>query len=205
MSRCIPAAAVAALLLWPSACPAAEEPAGGNNVDTLLAAFLEKSSKATYVKVFEAVTSHSTYDPYSGDLDEAYVLVEKKDFKEAQARLAAAMPNLLLSPRAHILARRVAEGLGDAAEAKRQDQIARKCLEGILSTGRGDSPASPCLVTRTSDEYDVLRSLKRDTSFQSLRSVEGRHFDVFRYGEGKEMWFDITVVFQALNKRIRQE
>lgn len=168
-------------------------------------AMLAKPSRANYLRVFEAVTSAPSYDPYSEDLDEAFELVDKGDFGAARAKLRAAMPNLLLSPRAHTLAALVAEKLGDKDEARRQGEIAQKCLEAIKSTGDGSSDRKAFLVTRPSDEYDVLRSLSVGFRAQSLQKLQGRHYDVFRCDDGERRWFDITVAFKALGKKIRQQ
>jgi hypothetical protein len=128
--------------------------------------------------------------------------VKAKKFKEAQEKLEKAMPNLLLSPRAHGMAAMAADGLDDAAKAKAEREAAAKCVEGMLSTGDG-SADKPFLVTRVSDEYDLLRHLKKARTSQGLRHKDGKSFDVMSCTDGTEVWFDITVVFGSLSKRLK--
>jgi len=170
----------------------------------LFAAFLEKPGKETYLAVFKAVTEAKSYDPYSTDLDDAWGLVREQKFRDAQEKLDKAMPNLLLSPRAHTLAAMAAEGLGEAEKGKAERDAAAKCVQGMLATGDG-SADKPYLVTRVSDEYDLLRHLKRAKTSQGLKHKGDKAFDVMQCADGSEVWFDITVVFGSLSRRFRQK
>lgn len=168
----------------------------------LFAKFLEKPGKETFLAVFKAVTEAESYNPYSTDLDDVWPLIKEKKLKEAQAKLDKAMPNLLLSPRAHRFAALAADGLGDAAKAKAELEASDKCLQGVLATGDG-SPDKPYLVSRVSDEYDLLRHLKKPRTTQGLRHKEGKAFDVMQWPDGSEVWFDITVVFGSLSRKLK--
>ncbi len=172
-------------------------------------ALLDSPGKATYLKVHAALTSHPEYNPYSRDLGQVGELIGQGRYREARAKLDAAMPNLILSPRAHGYGRVVAEKLGDAEEARRRDAVAQKCVEGILSTGEG-SPDAPFVVSRVSDEYDVLRQLNKRMSFQSLKHVDDeergkRAYDVIRCTDQSEVWFDVTTVLEVLQRRLNKE
>ena len=182
---------------------------GADEIQPLFQAFLEKPSKGSYLKVFEAVISHPKYDPYSNDLHEIGQLVKKGQFKEAQAKLDESIPNLLLSPRAHLKASLAAEGLGNADKAAQQQGIAVKCIEGILSTGNG-SKAAPYVVARPSDEYDVLRHLGRKRAFRefSKPKPEGKPLDIWHCAdnaEPAEVHFDITAPYEKISRRLRRE
>ena len=181
---------------------AATIPAAAGEAEELFAKFLEKPGRETYLAVFKAVTEAESYDPYSMELNGAWDLIKERKFKEAQEKLEKAMPNLLLSPRAHSMAAMAAEGLDDAAKAKAEREAAAKCLDGMLATGDG-SPDKPYLVTRVSDEYDLLRHLKKARTSQGLRHKGGKAFDVMSCADGTEVWFDITVVFGSLSKRLK--
>ena len=168
----------------------------------LFAAFLEKPGKESYLKVFAAVTSDKSYDPYSTDLDDAWDLVKEKKFREALEKLDKGMPNLLLSPRAHRFAAMAAHSLGNDDRAKVEFDIADKCAQGMLATGDG-SADKPYLATRVSDEYDLLRHLKKMRKTQGLKHKDGKAFDVMQCADGTEVWFDITVVFGSLSNKLK--
>jgi hypothetical protein len=183
---------------------------GADDVQKEFDAFLQSPSKESYRKVFAILAADPKYNPYSGDLDEVGELLEKNEFRRARERLQQSMPNLLLSPRAHRYASLAAEGLGETEEAKRRDEVAAKCLRGIMSTGDG-TQRNPYLVSRTSDEYDVLRSLKKQMRFQDFNKVEkegdgGRtdysYYDVLKCVDGSQVWFDVTVAYRSLGRRI---
>jgi hypothetical protein len=184
--------------------------------------FLEKPTKENYLQVLDALCRHPAYDPYSHELEEVAHLLEQRRYEEAKAKLDAAMPNLLLSPRAHNYYRVIAEAAGDTQEAQRRDQIAQKCLQGIQATGQGmvdvaggepkqdQLPAAPFQVARVSDEYDLLRALGKRARVlsQSLRRINDRWYDVLRCsdeaGNVFHVWFDVTRPMAALRRHIQQ-
>lgn len=163
------------------------------------AAFLKKPTRENYLRVYKTVTSHPKYAPYSRDLDDVSKLLGQKKYQEALKKLDAAMPNLLLSPRAHKYAGSAASGAGDAERGKKEFSIASQCIKGILSTGDG-SEEKPYLVTRVSDEYDVLRHLKKATQIQGLIFKDGKSYDRIQCTDGSGVWFDITAPFGRLGK-----
>ncbi len=181
---------------------AAATPSLAGEAQELFAKFIEKPGKETYLAVFKAVTEAESYNGYSMELEDVAGLVKGKKFKEAQGRLEKAMPNLLLSPRAHLWAALAAEGLREEEKAKAEREAAQKCIQGMLATGDG-SPEKPYLVTRVSDEYDLLRHLNKERNVQKLRHKDGKAFDVMQCADGSEVWFDITVVFGSMVKRLK--
>jgi hypothetical protein len=132
-----------------------------------------------------------TYNPLAGDVEAAARLLADGDAARAWETLVPAMANHLLSPRAHLLLAAAAERLGEAEEARRRRDLAAACLRGILATGDGTAQR-PYLVTRVSDEYDILDHVGARWTRQSLRRHGGRACEVFDLEGGGEVWFDIT-------------
>jgi hypothetical protein len=170
----------------------------------LLAAFQKEPNRENFVGLRAAVVAAPSYSPYSFDLDEIGDLAKKEQFAEVQTRLKAAMPNLLLSPRAHLLASRAAERLGDARTAEKERSLIAACFKGILSTGDG-SREKPYLVTRVSDEYDVLGYLKKRSKQQAIVRVGDKQLDRFDCTDGSVCCFDVTEVFGSLMRRAPQK
>jgi hypothetical protein len=169
-------------------------------VNRAFEAFVAKPTKENCLQAFQQTTAAENYEPYSIELDEIKDLVEDHKFPEAQARLKKAMPGQLLSPQAHFLASRVARSLGDATTAEKETSLGKKCLEGILSTGNG-SAEKPYLVTRVSDEYDVLRELKKFSRQQAVLHKNGKVLDRIQCSDGTELWFDVTAAFTSLQRK----
>jgi len=183
----------------------AKKPAGQSEaINQQFAEFLKNPSEANFLKVHRLVVSHASYAPYSSDLDDVTDLLEQKKYKEAQAMLTKAMPNLLLSPRAHRHLAAAAKALGDEAAAQRETAAAEKCIQGLLATGDG-TQQRPIVVTRASDEYDVVHGLKKKVFGQGLRMKEGKSFDVLQCSGGSEMWFDVTAPFGTMVKSLKVE
>ncbi|MEL6108499.1 MAG: DUF4919 domain-containing protein [Planctomycetota bacterium] len=155
------------------------------------AALIDSPNRESYIKVYESLVRSEAYNPYSNEVDEAYELFEDGKATEARAKLQDAMGNLILSPRAHDFLGFLYHQLGDEQKAEMELRVSFACILGILATGDGSSE-KPYLVARTSDEYDVLRHLKKQFRQQSLIEREGKHFDKIECADGSEYWFDIT-------------
>jgi hypothetical protein len=166
-------------------------------VNRAFEAFVKAPTKENFLRAYQATTTAENYNPYSTELDDIRGLVEEHKFAEAQARLKKAMPGQLLSPRAHFLASQVAGGLGDATTAKEETSLGKKCLEGILSTGNGGAE-KPYLVTQVSDEYDVLRQLRKFSRQQAVLNENGKVLDRIQCSDGTELWFDVTTAFRSM-------
>jgi hypothetical protein len=182
------------LSLAPLACAAdkpAKKPPEPGNPEADFAAFLKSPGRETFLRAQKSLAASPAYAPRSPEFDEVEKLLQDKDYAQAKEVLDAAMPNLLLSPRAHSYAADVAKGLGDGPAAKKEADIAAKLLEGLLSTGDG-SEKRPIAVTRPSDEYDVAKHLKKRISGSSPRSKDGQSFDVLQCAGGGELWFNTT-------------
>ena len=191
------------LVLGGASCLAAASQPPGADIQKLFEEFLKAPTRESYLRVHKALTSSEAYSPYSLDLSNIGGLVREKKFREAKALLDKAMPNLLLSPRAHLYAILTARGLGDDAAVARERDCFAKCVKGILSTGDGTAERA-YIVARVSDEYDALRALRKHKTRQSLMHRDGKAYDAIACADGSQVWFDITAAYAAMSRRIRK-
>lgn len=162
-------------------------------------AFFAKPDKENYLRALKATTDLKSYNPYSTDLSDVSELIDDGKFDDARKKLKACMPEFMLSPRAHQFSAKVKKQLGDAKAAKRETELAKKCIDGILSTGDGTAD-KPYSVTRVSDEYDLLAHLGKRMVSQGLAHKNGKSCDRLQCGDGSELWFDVSPLFAALMK-----
>ena len=188
-----------------AALPATEgEPEGTTtDVKDLFATFFADPGRESFERARAALVASTEYDPYSADLDDIGELVEQEKFDEAKTAIAKSERNLLLSPLFHWHATVVADKTGQDNEAVAEFKKQQACLTGILATGDG-SEERPYLVTRVSDEYDVLRHLKQRSASQGLMRSGEKRFDVLDTTDGQEIWFDVTDAFQTIAKKINR-
>jgi hypothetical protein len=166
--------------------------------------FLRSPSKETFLAVRSALVASPSYDAYSRDLNVIEEAYQAERFEKVRQQASATMGNLLLSPRLHLVAGLAARKLGDAKAADAELFICHCCIEGILSTGDGSANA-PYLVTRTSDEYDVLMHTNKKMQQQALTHKDERSYDVLTCSDGTEYWFDITDAFACLEKQFSKK
>ncbi len=159
--------------------------------------FIESPSRESYLRIREFLIALDVYDPYSDDLNTIGTLINQQQFDEANEAIAAAMPNLLLSPRAHWYAAIVYEEQGNEEHAQIEQYMMTACFQGILSTGDG-SYEQPFIICRTSDEHDVLSYLGKEMQQQSLHNRDSRHFDQLDTKDGESIWFDITEPYKQM-------
>lgn len=167
----------------------------------LFFAFLENPTPENFGAVRSEVVNDPKYDGYSRDLDQMDRAINEKRFTDVGPLFAAAQPNLLLSPGAHLLLSVAAREQGNAKVADAERFICFRCLDGITGSGDG-TQQKPYLVLRTSDEYDVLAALGKQLQTQHLvHSEDGRSCDRMVCADGSELWFDITAPFGTLSRR----
>ena len=99
----------------------------------------------------------------------------------------------MLSPRAY-RSRHCRPGLDDEESAKRETEIADKCIAGIRSTGDG-TEKRPMIVTRSSDAYDVAKSLNKRVAGKERRIKEDKYYEILQCADKSELWFDVTAPF----------
>lgn len=154
-------------------------------------AFLKSPGVETYLAVRTELVCSEAYDPYSIELVEAEKLLAAKKLREAGRLVAGSMPNLLLSPRAHLTLAYISSREDDEKDAEGEGMIASLLADAILATGDG-SEARPYLVVRSTDEYDVLQYLGKEPTGQAAHRREKQHLDCIACADGTSVWFDIT-------------
>jgi len=164
-------------------------------------ALVKSPTKENYLQVHKLVVASDKYDPYSADLGDAERAAKNQQPDEARAKLRQAGINVLLSPRAHMLAARLALAAGDRQAFERETAAARSCIAGILAGGDG-SAEKPYPVSRVEDEYDVLRSLGKHSTKQALKMDKGKSYDVLFCDDGADIYFDVSDVFGSLKRRL---
>jgi hypothetical protein len=163
----------------------------------LLVEYLQEPTKEKFLALREAVRTHASYSPYSTDLGDIEKALFSNDKVKAGELLKSAFPNLLLSPRAHLFAAILARGRDDQNTLQMETYFANACAQGILFTGDG-SEASPYLVLRVEDEYDILKFLEKKMKSQSLVHLNGRRLDRVVLEDDSTLWFDISDAYNTL-------
>ncbi len=170
-------------------------------MQNLFLAYLEAPGPEGYRALRSALVRHPAYDPSSGDLDDLEFLYEKKRHAELQARFDEAKSNLLLSPRAHVLAGMTARDLGDNDTFEAERHVYLQCIAGIQGTGDG-SELSPYLIARPSDADDLLLHLGRQIESEERIQRDERTYDVMTCDNGSAVWFNVT---DACRRQAEQE
>ncbi len=159
----------------------------------LFGKYVTEPSKENYMQMFEIVTTADFYSPYSQEINHAMsILSEKNDVAAALKVALTSMPNQILSPKAHLIIGYLLDQAGHKDEATAEAQFSMACLVGILNSGDG-SETAPYIVSRVSDEYDVLEQLEKEYQMRSVFEKNEREFDVITCTDGSEIWFDITI------------
>ena len=162
-------------------------------------AFVESPGRESFLAVRNELMASEHYDPNSDEFELIEELIVDDRLDEAGEKLGQSMPNLILSPRAHLLNALVARMRGDSQSEQTAFKIAAACCQGIISTGNGTREA-PYLVTRASDEHDVLQFLNKQYTGQSLKQDGQRRFEVVESSDGLEFWFEVTDAFAKLEQ-----
>lgn len=164
--------------------------------------FLKHPDPENFRALRNALLAQRSFDPYSTELHGVDGLLQSQRSAEAESLLRSRMsPNHLISPGAHLRLSIAFHQLGRLEEAQRERAIGMRCLEGILSTGDG-SLEHPFLVTRTSDEYDVILAQGQRFAQQVLVRQGTRHLDRIILESGSELYFDVTEIFQIAKGRL---
>ena len=153
--------------------------------------YLKAPSRSNYLILRDACLNDADYDPCSRELDAIEHLVEEGVWDLAGLAIGDALPNLLLSPRLHLLAAHVSRAQGHHDAAEFESATALALVQGILSTGDG-SKDTPYLVTRTSDEVDVCQRLGKFSERHLPQHKDGRNLDELKTSDGDAIWFDMT-------------
>ncbi len=159
--------------------------------------FKEPATEKRFQMLRQSLIEYGGFAPYSQDLYQISSLFANGEFQEVIDMISKSMPNLILSPLAHKLASRAYSKLGREQESGLEKLLFAVCILGILATGDG-SIQKPYLVTRVSDEYDVLLMLKKELRMQASCESNGRSLDVLMVNDGSSIHFDITDCMRKL-------
>ncbi len=170
-------------------------------VRMLLKRYLADQSPDNFMRLRDAVANSPGYQPYSDSIASVYELIDQENYEEARSRLMAMMPNLILNPGIHKLLSFVLHQLDKTSDSQAEFALGMLCAQGILSTGEG-SEAKPYLVLHTSDEYDILEHLGKQSHGQALVVKGDRHLDRLDCSDGSQVWFDATIPFSHLGRRM---
>src|SRR5690606_37820443 len=99
--------------------------------------YLREPNLESYLAVRKAVIAHPSYQPYSEDLEDLDEMIDAEDYQAVLDLMPHMLPNLMLSPRLHLMLGYVHRRMGDEESAEMESAVARACIEGILMTGRG--------------------------------------------------------------------
>lgn len=169
-------------------------------MEALLRTFLQEGSRESFLALRTAHLSQENLDPYSTELDGAHALLGAEDYQRAHDLIAKHMvPNHFMSSGTHMTLAFALHKLGDEERAEFEGFLGTRLLEGIESTGDG-TEKNPYLVTRTSDEYDLLSARELELEQQSLVERKGRQLDRMQTTSGETLWFDITEVMAIMQR-----
>ncbi|WP_111684154.1 DUF4919 domain-containing protein [Winogradskyella tangerina] len=158
--------------------------------------FILETNKENFTNSQKEIFSDKDYNPYSNDLEVLEEFLSTQQFDKA---VAFNNINLLLSPRAHFYKNYALEKLGKEKDAQSELVFAHKIMEGICTTGDG-TEENPYLVTRISDERDILSYLSEEKESQMLVQKDGKYFDLLNCKSGKAIYFDITTPYTKMQE-----
>ena len=167
----------------------------------LFVAFLTNPTPESFRALRAVVVNSPNYDGYSQDLSDMERALDEKRFADVKDVFARAQPNLLLSPRAHLLLSQALKEEGNEKASDLERFICFRCADGVTNTGDG-TRARPLVVLRTSDEYDVLNVQGKRFAGQHLVHEGGKSYDRVVCADGSELWFDVTDMMAAMARRL---
>jgi hypothetical protein len=161
----------------------------------VLLTYLKNPTLANFLALRSAHLAQEGLNPYSGKLIPVGKHLAAGKYQEAADLISKHLiPDYLMSAGAHLELAVAQKGLGVLDKAEFERFLARQLVLGIEMTGEG-AQTRPFLVTRTSDEYDLLIYRKQTPSMQSLVESGGRILDRIETQSGEVFWFDITDIY----------
>jgi len=165
--------------------------------------YVSHPSPEAFAELRDLLVASRYYQPYTTALRKAQDLLKEQKDKEALDCLRKAMPNHLLSARAHAMLATAADRLGRSKLAADARLASRRCLEGIMQSGDG-TREKPYLVLNVTDEYDVLRALGKRGGTQDHVPEGGRHLDIHTFPDGSLVVFDVTPCMKRLREAFQK-
>jgi len=158
--------------------------------------FIATPTKANFSTIQNSIISDDNYSPYSDDI---YIIMDLYEDEKLEELINYEGVNIKLSSKVHYYKHLALLELGRIKEAINEKEIAIAIVKGILSTGNG-SISSPYIITRVSDERDVLDYLDENLDSQSLIFEKSNHLDLIGCQSGKEIYFNINYPFLKMSK-----
>lgn len=160
--------------------------------------FLSETTKENFLAAQQVVFSDESYNPYSEDLN---ILEEQLDNDEFEEVVKCVSVNILLSPRAHFYKNYAYTKLGNEDGSNAELFLGQKILEAISLSGNG-TIEMPYLITRMSDERDLLAYLDETFASQSLVAENNRFYDLITTQSGNRIYFDITTSYTKMQNLV---
>jgi hypothetical protein len=170
----------------------------------VLLTYLKNPTLAHFLALRSAHLAQEGLDPYSGTLNPVGKHLAEGKFREASALISRHLiPDYLMSAGAHLELAVAQNGLGLPDKAEFERFLALQLVVGIEMTGQG-TEKRPFLVTRTSDEHDLLIYRKQTPTMQSVLESAGRRLDRIEVQSGEVFWFDITEIHALMREARRR-
>lgn len=157
--------------------------------------YLRAPSRENLAVLHDSIRSSRSYSPGSEFIREALPLLRASRHHETVEVIDSWMPGAFLSPSAHTLMSQALAALGRHEEAETQASLSRMAVLAIISSGKG-TRARPWRVLRVSDEYDMIRALRREAAEQQVVPSGTHTLDVIRTTDGREHWFELPTALQ---------
>jgi hypothetical protein len=172
-------------------------------MEKILLNYLKNPTLANFLALRAAHLAQEDLDPYSGKLVPVGKLLAAGKYQQSADLISKYLiPDYVMSAGAHMELAVAQKGLGLLEKSEFESYLAQQLVVGIEMTGRG-AETRPFLVTRTSDEYDLLIYRKQTPAVQSMVQSGGRRLDRIETQSGEVFWFDITEI-QGLMERARR-
>jgi hypothetical protein len=156
--------------------------------------FMTSPGLETFLAVRESIVADAGYDPYSDDLEMLDNLFVAEEYEKIADHKDV---NILLSPLAHLIKSVAYEKMEREEESQSEMYMWHTLVKSILLTGDG-TMEKPYLVTRISDERDLLEHLQEVFTSQRLTHQGTQHLDCISTASGKDIYFDITECYKRM-------
>jgi hypothetical protein len=168
-------------------------------MQTVLLTYLKDPTLANFLALRSAHLAQEGLNPYSGKLIPVSKHLAEGKYREAAELISKHLiPDYLLSPGTHLEFAVAQKGMGLPEKAEFERFLAQQLVLGIEMTGQG-AEARPFLVTRTSDEYDLLIYRKQTPAMQTVVESGRRRLDRIETESGDVFWFDITEIHALID------
>jgi hypothetical protein len=161
------------------------------DLNALYRKVIEKPTRENYLAAYGALILHPKYSFYAlSDMERVAGAKTEEECRGVLALMGSPPVNLILSPRAHGFTGLAAKKLGDEVRSQAEMNAMRKLLTAIVATEDG-SEQNPYIITRLSDQDDVLMHLDKEKVSRYSASGARGFCDVYRCKDGSSVWFKI--------------